>query len=116
VDLFAQPRSFTHGLAVQEDAMRSTDKRKTDKRKTVPRDQLFSLADLAALGTGQVAYVRPMRSEEVRKLVPQARDILGGLDLFALLDADGTPIMIADSRDELTANAIENELTTVSVH
>jgi hypothetical protein len=88
----------------------------TDKPKTVAQERLFTLADLAALGTGQVAYVRPMRSEEVRKLVPQARDIPGGLDLFALLGADGTPIMIADSRDELTANAIENELTTVSVH
>ncbi len=76
----------------------------------------FTLADLAALGTGQVAYVRTMRAEEVQKLIPQANGIPPGIDLFALLSADGTPIMIADTRDEVTANAWENQLQTVSVH
>ncbi len=76
----------------------------------------FTLSDLAALGHGQVAYVRTMRSEDVQKLLPQVEGIPTGIDLFALLGADGTPIMIADSRDELTANAWENELVTVSVH
>ena len=28
---------------------------------------------LAALGEGQVAYVKPMRSDEVRRLFPQAQ-------------------------------------------
>ncbi len=76
----------------------------------------FTPSDLAALGHGQVAYVRAMRSEDVQKLLPQVEGIPKGIDLFALLGADGTPIMIADSRDELTANAWENELVTVSVH
>ena len=76
----------------------------------------FTLADLAALGMGLLAYVRPMRADEVRKLVPQAQDLPADIDLFALLGADGTPIMIADSRAELTANAWENQLVTVSVH
>ena len=76
----------------------------------------FTLSDLAALGHGKVAYVRTMRSEEVQKLLPQVEGIPKDIDLFALLSADGTPIMIADSRDELTANAWENELVTVSVH
>lgn len=76
----------------------------------------FSLDDLAALGNGQVAYVRTMRAEEVRKLVPQAENIPLGIDLFALLGADGTPIMIADSAEELRINATENQLVTVSVH
>jgi hypothetical protein len=57
----------------------------------------FSLDDLAALGSGEVAYVRTMRADEVRKLVPQAEHIPLGVDLFALLGADGTPIMITDS-------------------
>jgi hypothetical protein len=76
----------------------------------------FSLDDLAALGNGQVAYVRTMRADEVRKLVPLAVDIPAGVDLFALLSADGTPIMITDSADELRINADENDLVTVSVH
>lgn len=77
---------------------------------------VFDLTDLAALGAGQVAYVRPMSAAEVQKLVPQIDDLPSGIDLYALLGADGTPIMIADSRDELTANAWENQLVTVSVH
>jgi hypothetical protein len=89
-----------------------------DVMKTVTPDRNtdFTLADLAALGMGHLAYVRPMRADEVRKLVPQAQDLPADIDLFALLGADGTPIMIADSRAELTANAWENQLVTVSVH
>jgi hypothetical protein len=91
----------------EEDVMKTT---------TPDRNIDFTLADLAALGMGHLAYVRPMRADEVRKLVPQAQDLPADIDLFALLGADGTPIMIADSRAELTANAWENQLVTVSVH
>lgn len=83
---------------------------------TTEHANTFSLDDLAALGAGQVAYVRTMRADEVRKLVPQAEHIPADVDLFALLGADGTPIMITDSREELRINADENHLVTVSVH
>lgn len=86
------------------------------KTTTPDHDTVVTLADLAAMGMGHLAYVRPMRADEVRKLVPEAADIPADIDLFALLGADGTPIMIADSRAELTANAWENQLVTVSVH
>ncbi len=76
----------------------------------------ISAADLARLGHGEVAYVKPMTSDEVKRLIPQAEDMPSGLDLFALLNADGTPIMIADSQEALAANAWENKLVTVSVH
>jgi hypothetical protein len=36
--------------------------------------------------------------------------------LFALLSADGSPIMLTDSRDAAIANAREHELQTVSLH
>lgn len=83
---------------------------------TTDQTPAFSLDDFAALGTGQVAYVRTMRAEEVRKLVPQAEHIPTGVDLFALLGADGMPIMITDSVEEIRINASENHLVTVSVH
>jgi hypothetical protein len=83
---------------------------------TTDQTPAFSLDDLAALGNGQVAYVRTMRADEVRKLVPQAEHIPAGVDLFALLGADGTPIMITDSVEEIRINASENQLVTVSVH
>jgi len=70
----------------------------------------------AGLGGGRIAYVRPMRSDEVKTLFPNVPPIAPGLDLWALLAADGTPIMLADSREALVMNAHENDLETVSLH
>ena len=70
----------------------------------------------AHLGGGSLAYVRPIRSEDVARLFPQAPALQPGLQLFALLGADGTPIMLTDSREAAIANAWSNELQTVSVH
>jgi len=39
-----------------------------------------------------------------------------GLKLFALHAADGTPIMLTDSREAAVANAWSQELEMVSVH
>jgi hypothetical protein len=71
---------------------------------------------LAHLGDGQIAYVRPIRSEDVAALFPQAPEIAPGTQLFALHAADGTPIMLTDTREAAVANAWSNELETVSVH
>jgi len=71
---------------------------------------------LAGLGGGRIAYLRPMRSDEVKTLFPDVPPIAPGLDLWALLAADGTPIMLADSREALVMNAHENDLETVSLH
>jgi hypothetical protein len=71
---------------------------------------------LAQLGGGRIAYLRPIRSEEVAALFPQAPEMAPGLDLFALLAADGTPIMLTDTREAAIANAWDNELEMVSVH
>ena len=76
----------------------------------------FEPADLAALGEGHLAYVRPIRSDEVRRFFPQAPELSPGLDLFALLSASGAPIMLADSRDVVLANAVANDLHPVSLH
>lgn len=73
-------------------------------------------ADLAALGEGHVAYVKAMRSEEVKRLFPQAPDLTPGLSLFALLSASGNPILLTDSRDAAVANAWAHDLQAVSVH
>jgi hypothetical protein len=70
----------------------------------------------AVLGGGEIAYVRPIRSEEVKSLFPQAPSLAPGLQLFSLHAADGTPIMLTDSREAAEANAREHELETMSVH
>jgi hypothetical protein len=71
---------------------------------------------LAHLGDGEIAYVKTILSEDVRKLFPQAPQIAPGVKLFALHAADGTPIMLTDSREAAVANAWSQELQAVSVH
>lgn len=71
---------------------------------------------LAALGEGQIAYVKPIAAEEVRKLFPQAPELAPGTTLFALHSANGTPILLTDSRDTAVANAWAHDLQTVSLN
>jgi hypothetical protein len=71
---------------------------------------------LAHLGDGRLAYVKPIRSEDVANLFPQAPKIAPGLKLFALHAADGTPIMLTDTREAALANAWSQELEAMSVH
>ncbi|MET3893419.1 hypothetical protein ABIE41_004495 [Bosea sp. OAE506] len=73
-------------------------------------------AEFAALGTGEVAYLKSMTSDELLRIFPQAPEIQSGLQLFALLSADGAPILVTDSREAATANAWEHDLRMVSVH
>ena len=83
---------------------------------TPTRAPAISPEALAHLGDGEIAYVKAIRSEDVPTLFPQAPQIAPGLKLFALHAADGTPIMITDSREAAVANALSHELQTVSVH
>jgi hypothetical protein len=49
-------------------------------------------------------------------LFPEAPQIAPGPKLFALHAADGTPIMVTDTREAAVANAWSHELEPVSVH
>jgi hypothetical protein len=80
--------------------------------KTTPLTQ----EQFAHLGDGAVAYVKPIMSEQVKAIFPDAPAIQPGLKLFALYAADGEPIVVTQSRDAALANAMENELQTVSLH
>ena len=77
---------------------------------------MISPEALALLGGGKIAYVKSIRSEDLNTLFPQAPQLAPGLQLFALHAADGTPIMVADTREAALANAWDNELETVSLH
>lgn len=85
--------------------------------KTVEQNAAVITPDaLAHLGDGQIAYVKTILSEDVRKLFPQAPQIEPGVKLFTLHAADGTPMMLTDTREAAVANAWSQELETVSVH
>jgi hypothetical protein len=80
------------------------------------RSPRISPEALAHLGDGQIAYIKAIRSEDLPAMFPQAPEIAPGLQLFALHAADGTPIMVTDSREAAVANAWSHELQTLSVH
>jgi hypothetical protein len=86
-----------------------------NKSETTGRPVMTDQA-LAILGGGKIAYVKAIRSEDVHTLYPQAPEMQPGLRLFALHAADGTPILVTDSREAAVANAMTHELETVSVH
>lgn len=76
----------------------------------------LSATEFAAIGDGHIAYVKPILSQELNALFPQAPELEPGLHLYALLGADGVPIVVADTREALIESAREHELVTVSVH
>jgi len=82
---------------------------------SLPRP-LLTDEQLSSLGGGKVAYVRCIRSEELNRLFPVAPPVQPGLQLFALIAADGTPIIVTDSRDAAVANAMSHDLEMVSLH
>ena len=87
-----------------------------ESNKTTAATPDLTAQEFAHLGDGSLAYVKTIDSEDVARLFPQAPPMRAGLKLFALLGADGSPIMLTDSKDAAIANAWEHELETVSLH
>jgi hypothetical protein len=87
-----------------------------NKTENADAERFITAEQLAGLGGGKIAYVKTMQSDEINRLFPQAPDLAPGVELFALLGADGTPILLTDSKEAAIANAWENELETVSLH
>jgi len=90
-----------------------TNDKMTETNTTTP---VITQDKLAQLGDGRLAYVKAIRSEDVAALFPQAPRIAPGIELFVLHGADGTPIMLTDTREAALANAWSQELEAVSVH
>jgi hypothetical protein len=87
-----------------------------NKNEVTTSHPMISPEALALLGGGKIAYVKAIRSEDVPTMFPQAPQLQPGMQLFALHAADGTPMMLTDSREAAIASAWSQELETVSVH
>jgi len=85
-------------------------------RKSVSEPRVVPPEMLAGIGAGRITYVKAMTSDEATSLFPQAPPLAPGLQLFALLGADGSPILLTDSREAAVASAAQNDLVTVAVH
>ena len=75
-----------------------------------------TLAALAAMGDGEVAYMRSFRAAELQHIFPQAAELHPAMQLHALFAADGTPLVLSDSREAVLSGAWQNELSMIAVH
>jgi hypothetical protein len=76
----------------------------------------MSISEMAKLGGGKVAYIKVMTHNEAKELFPAVENLPEGIDLFSLHAADGTPLILTDSRQAAIGHAIGDELEIASVH
>jgi hypothetical protein len=81
-----------------------------------PRQAGLPSEAFAAVGGGRIAYVKAVRSEDVAFICPDAPMLVPGQQVFVLHSADGTPILVTDTREAAVANALSEQLETVSLH
>ncbi|CTQ54469.1 putative small protein [Roseibium album] len=77
---------------------------------------IMSVDELTELGTGDVAYIKPIKARDLKEMFPDVPPLQDNMTLYALLNADGTPILLADSREAAVANAFEAELEMAALH
>ena len=80
------------------------------------REPLMSDEEFADLGQGEWAYIRPLTTEQARLVFPTVDDLPPGVDLYALLAADGTPIVLTDDRGTAISHAMGDELEIAHLH
>lgn len=80
---------------------------------------VMSEIEFAALGDGEIAYIKTLDLEKAQRIYPQVEGLdglPGGIKIFALHAADGTPLALTDTHYAAIENAKEHNLETVSVH
>lgn len=97
-----------------ENSSRTTTKRR--RIRAVPVPPVMSMTDLAKLGGGKVAYIKMMSHDEAKELFPAVEGLPTGIDLYALHAADGTPLVLTDSRQAAVGHAMGDELEIAAVH
>jgi hypothetical protein len=87
-------------------------------RQTGEIDESWIMTDseFAALGDGEVAYIKSLSSEEAQAAYPTIDDLPAGLNLFALHAADGTPIALTDDMGTAIEHAMGDELEIAPLH
>jgi hypothetical protein len=79
-------------------------------------NEIMTADELTELGTGDIAYIKPIKARDLREMFPDVPPLHDNMTLYALLNADGTPILLADSREAAVANAFEADLEMASLH
>lgn len=71
---------------------------------------------LAAMGDGELAYVRAFRAADLKHIFPQSAELHPSVQLYALFGADGSPLMLADSREAILSGAWQHDLSMATLH
>jgi hypothetical protein len=76
----------------------------------------MSTESFAMLGENRLAYVKSVPSEEVAFLCAEAPLLAPGQRVFVLHGADGSPILLAGTREAAIADAASRQIETLSLH
>lgn len=76
----------------------------------------MALNELAHLGEGVLAYVKPISVDDAREIIADLPDMPSDIELYCLFGADGTPLSISDNETTAIASAIEHDLQPVVLH
>jgi hypothetical protein len=90
--------------------------RATREQSRLEESWIMTESEFAALGDGEVAYIKMMTSEEALAAYPSIDDLPAGLNLFALHAADGTPIALTDDMGTAIEHAMGDELEIAALH
>ena len=82
---------------------------------TNPRFEM-TREELAALGRGEVAYVRSIDANAAKGILGPEASVPAGTEFFCLYLADGTPVSISGSREAALQSAAQHDLMTIAVH
>lgn len=80
------------------------------------REPLMSDEEFADLGQGEWAYIRPLTPQQAKDVFPTVDDLPNDVDLYALLAADGTPIVLTDDKGTAISHAMGDELEIAHLH
>jgi hypothetical protein len=78
-----------------------------------PEKITLSDLDFASLGSGEVGYIRKMKSDDLTARFPALSQLAPGLDVWTLFAANGMPIVLSDQRSAVLEGASDNELIPV---
>jgi hypothetical protein len=77
---------------------------------------IMSDEEFADLGAGEWAYIRALSSQQAKVAFPTVDDLPEDLELYALLAADGTPLVLTDDEGTAISHAISDDLELAQLH
>jgi hypothetical protein len=83
---------------------------------TIEAPLAMTEVEFAALGDGEIAYIKTLSPQEAEQMYPQLEGLPQGITIFAVHAADGTPLALTDTHFAAIENAKEHNLEPVSVH